>query len=369
MIILSSGISVLAMFIGTDRTPVGYVDHSGVLASPVLPEPDGLFGESMEFIAYTDPAVARQALLDGAIQGYFVIAENYQQSGMVEYFTPDLSYDMVIGDFEDLMRHNLLQAYPETVRTRFEQGSNITVRALESTQQLNLDQWWNLVLPLVIAFLLFILIQVGGSYILQAMVTEKENRMMEILITAVTPTELMVGKTIGNLGVALTMLLVWGLCGGAVLLFLPAYALTQVSINWGVQVIAIVLFLETLIMMACLMLMAGVMATDAREAGQLTWFFGLVMSLPFIVITSVIFDPDGPMSTIMSMFPFTAFFVMPVRMTFTQVPGWQVALSIVLLAGMIALAVWLATRAMKQGMLSFSRKIKYSNLLKQRRAA
>lgn len=369
LIVLSVGISMAAMFLGADRAPVAYVDHAGVLAELQTPEPQGIFGESFTFIAYTEEDAARADLLGGAIQGYFVLPADYVQTGMVEYFTPDLSYDLVVSDFEDLLRYNLLQTYPEDVRVRVQEGSTVTVRALQAAQDLHLDQWWNLVLPLVFAVLLFILMQVGGGYILQAMVTEKETRMMEILITAVTPNELMIGKVVGNLAVAGTMLAVWGLCGGVLLLVLPAVALTQVSINWGVQAVSLVLFVETLLMMAGFMLAAGAMATDARDAGQLTWFFSLIMTLPFVVITSVMFNPEGPVSVIFSLLPFTAFFIMPVRMTFSAVPVWQIALSMVLLAGMIWLSVRIATLAMKQGMLSFARRLKYIDLLKGRKSA
>ena len=93
-------------------------------------------------------------------------------------------------------------------------GSSITIRSLQTMEDLNLDQWWNIALPFAVAIILFILIQMGGNYILQAMVTEKETRMMEILVTSVRPMELLIGKAIGNLAVAITMLLVWGLFGG-----------------------------------------------------------------------------------------------------------------------------------------------------------
>lgn len=369
LIVLGAGVSVIALFIAIDPTPVGYVDHSGVLDEIVYPASDIPFGAQTTFLPFEDAASARQAFINGTIQSYFVIDENYINNGMVEYFTGSLSFDTTTSDFRSLLRFNLLQQYPETVRARVYDGSQISIRSLQTNEELNLDQWWNLALPLVFAFLLFILVQVGGSYILQAMVAEKENRMMEILITAVNPLELMIGKTIGNLAVAFTMLAVWGIFGGSILLALPALALIQISINWGVQIMTLLLFVFTLLMMAGFMMTAGAMSTDARDSGQLTWFFSLIMTLPFILITRIIFDPNAAISVFFSLFPLTAYFVMPIRMTFTSVPWWQLALCGVLVAAATAFSVRLATVAMKRGMLTFNKRLKYIDLFKSRRQA
>jgi len=369
LMVFAIGISVIAMFIAADPTPVGYVDHSGVLAEIVYPEPENPFGQTTTFVPFEDTASARQAFLNETVQGYFVIDENYINNGMVEYFTGSLSFDTITSDFRRLLRINLLQQYPEEVRTRVYDGSQISIRSLQTNEELNLDQWWNLVLPLVFAFVLFIMVQVGGGYILQAMVAEKENRMMEILITAVKPLELMLGKTIGNLAVAFTMLAVWGIFGSGILLALPALAFIQISINWGVQIMSLLLFLFTLLMMAGFMMAAGAMSTDARDSGQLTWFFSLIMTLPFILITKIIFEPNAALSVFFSLFPFTAFFVMPIRMTFASVPLWQLILCILLVAGATVFSVRLATVAMKRGMLNFNKRLKYIDLFRSRRQA
>jgi ABC-2 type transport system permease protein len=367
--VIAIGISVIAMFIAADPTPVGYVDHSGVLAEIVYPEPDNPLQQMTTFVPFDDAASAREAFLNDTVQGYFVIDQNYIDNGMVEYFTGSLSFDTITGDFRRTLRFNLLQQYPEEVRTRVHDGSQISIRSLQTNEELNLDQWWNLVLPLVLALILFILVQVGGGYILQAMVTEKENRMMEILITAVNPLELMLGKTIGNLAVAFTMLAVWGIFGSGILLALPALALIQISINWGVQAMTLLLFVFTLLMMAGFMMAAGAMSTDASDSGQLTWFFSLIMSLPFILITKIIFDPNAAISVFFSLFPFTAYFVMPIRMTFSSVPVWQLILCLLLVIGTAGFSVWLATVAMKRGMLTFNKRLKYIDLFKSRRQA
>ena len=369
LIILSIGISIFSLVLTIDQKPVAYIDRDGVLEERLIPPEEGPFNDRIEFVAYEDVDQAREDLLNEKIQGYFVIDENYQLNRKVEYFTPDLSYDKVVSDFRRHLRFNLLRDIPENTKTRIWDGSSITIRSLQTMDDLNLDQWWNIALPFVVAVILFILIQMGGSYILQAMVTEKETRMMEILVTAVTPLELLIGKAVGNLAVAITMLLVWGLFGGVLLVLLPAFTLIQLDINWGIQILTLILFLETLFMYAGFMLTAGLLATDAREAGQLTWGFSLLMSLPFVFITGVLFNPNNALSVFLSLFPFTSFFVMPVRMSFGSVPTWQILLSGLILCGMMAFSGWLASRALKSGLLNFSRKLKYRDLFKKGNAS
>lgn len=366
LIVLGIGISIAAVFLSMGSDTIAYVDHAGVLTDPIYPPETTPFNQDSEYFIYDDTRAAQQALLDGKVDGVFVIPDDYLDTRNIILYSEDFSNDGAIDQFRDFLRYNLIHQYEADIAERIWAGSDFVIRSLDETQELIPKEWWNLALPIFSSVLLFILIQSGGSYILQAMIKEKENRMMEILVTTATPTQIMIGKTIGNLAVALTMLAVWGLCGGFVLLLGPAVILTQVTINWGIQIVSLVLFLEALMMMAGLMLMAGLITTDAREAGQLSTVFVLPTIVPFFFLAQIFFDPNGGLSKFLSIFPFTSFLAMPVRMTFSQVAGWEIALAIVALFLMDLFSVWLASRAMRGGLLNYTKRLKLTDLFRHR---
>ena len=149
---------------------------------------------------------------------------------------------------------------------------------------------------------------IRDSYLLQALVDEKENRTIEILLTSVSSDQLMIGKTLGNLSVGITPLLVWLLVGGIVVGFfinsLPAEFHGQY--DWNMVWVLVLSFIPAFLMISALMAAVGATATEAREAQQVAGLFSLPIMLPLFVLPALMQNPDGMISVTLSLIPFTA---------------------------------------------------------------
>ncbi len=76
--------------------------------------------------------------------------------------------------------------------------------SVDGSRQMRSDQWFQIFTPFIAGVMFIVVVMTSGGYLLQAVVEEKENRTMEIVITSVSPSRLMLGKIIGNIGVGLT---------------------------------------------------------------------------------------------------------------------------------------------------------------------
>jgi ABC-2 type transport system permease protein len=204
-----------------------------------------------------------------------------------------------------------------------------------------------------------LVINTSGSYLVGALVEEKENRMMEIVVTSVSTDQLMAGKVVGNLAVGLTELVIWVIFGVVALALLNSNLLfgSTLNLDTGYLLLSFLTLLPAFIMVAGLMATAGVTASDTREAQQIAGMFTLPVVIPFWLIMPLIESPNSPLAVGLSLFPLTAPISLPMRAAFTNVPFWQTATSLGLLTVGAVVAIWLAARTFRMGMLRYGKRL------------
>jgi len=227
------------------------------------------------------------------------------------------------------------------------------------------DQWYTTIVPMVAGIMFFIVVMTSGGYLLQAVVEEKENRTMEILITSVTPKQLMTGKIIGNIGVGLTQLVVWLIFSWVGLniagQFFPV--VQDISISTDYIAVMMLVFLPSFVMVAAIMAAIGATMTEAKEAQQISSLFSLPMMIPYYLSSTIMMNPNGTLATFLSYFPITAPITLIMRMGFTVVPAWQIAINIAILVIFAILAIWFAGKAFRMGMLRYGKKLSIKDVL------
>ena len=102
----------------------------------------------------------------------------------------------------------------------------------------------------------------------------------------------------------------------------------------------------------------GATATEAREAQQIAGWFTIPLTIPFWFINAIMLNPNGAVSTAMSLFPITAPIALPMRAVFTTVPVWQIVLSVTLAWVLAIFMLWLSGRVFRLGMLRFGKRIR-----------
>ncbi len=363
--LLAIGAMLISVWIQYDPTPIAYIDRSGWLVNPAPPSYEYELFPPVEILRYEDEDAARQALQNGQIQACYILAADYPQTGQVRLLAMQPPANNAELTFRQFIQTNLLIGQPEAVTRRLLTGNNMIVRSLDKTRQFSLDNWLNLMLPIVSGILFILAINTSGSYLLQAVVEEKENRTMEILVTSVSPGQLMTGKITGNLSVGLTQLLVWGLMAGIPLLLVGSLLPDQM-LHVEAQYLALMMLtlIPSFIMVAALMAAIGATAAESREAQQIAAIFTLPISAPFWVVTAIITNPTGTLATILSFFPLTAPVTLPLRAGFATLPAWEVTLNLGLLFLCAAGSLWLAARAFRRGMLRYGKSLSWRELFR-----
>ena len=354
----------------TKDTPVGYIDHSGLLSNPLpapKPQPPN---RTVALIRFKDEQQAETALRAGEIQVYYVLEEDYLSTRRTKRVSMENPSESAQEQFEGFVRLNLLAYQPREVALRVSEGTNLIVRTPDGKREMGEAEWLNVLTPFIAGLVLMLAIFSTSGYLMQAVVEEKENRTMEVLVTSVSPGQLMSGKVIGIIGVGLTQIIVW-------ILFAVAFVLVGRQINdlfrslhFSINSILLILimFIPAFLTVAALMVILGVTVTDAREGQQVSGLLTMAVVIPYWLAVVIMTNPNGLLAVIMSFFPLTAPVTVSMRVMFTTIPTWQLALNLVVLVLAALSSLWLAGRAFRLGMLSYGKRLSLREILGRPRA-
>lgn len=370
VVLLMLGTALAVAYFETDTTPVGYIDPAGFLADPLpMAESGGLFDPVIEFLPYKDQNTARNDLEAGLLQAVYILTENFPQTQTVELIFLEEPSSSVNNKFLNFIRHNLMASdnLDLQVEQRLGEGSQVIFSTLDGSREFREDQWYFIFVPYIAGVIFIIVVMTSGGYLMQAVVEEKENRTMEIVITSVTPGQLMTGKIIGNIAVGLTQLVVWFIFGWIGMRvagqFIPV--LQDFSLPSNYIGIVLMVMLPAFVMIAALMAAVGATMTEMREAQQIQGMFSLSITIPFYMATSLMYHPHSMLAYVMSYFPLTSPLTLLIRQSVTMIPAWQMVLHIALLVVFAVLAIWFAGKAFRLGMLQYGRKITIKEIFRK----
>ena len=225
---------------------------------------------------------------------------------------------------------------------------------------------FNEFLPLAFMSLMFMGIVSGGQMMLTSTVEEKSSRVVEVLLSAVSPMELMAGKLLG--AVALSLLTI-GLYLAMGLALLASFSLLGLLDPWLI-VYLLIFFLIGFFVIGSLMLAVGAAVNDMREAGTLQTPLMMVVMTPLFLWPAISRNPDSAFAVVMSYLPPINTFAMLIRMASTQPPPWwEVWLSIGVGLASVAGAVWVAAKVFRIGLLMYGKPPDLRTLARWIRAA
>jgi len=347
--------------INSDRGVVGYVDPANALARAAHPP-----GNADNTFQRFDTVEAAQAALEQKrIIAYYALAPDFTATRQA-----DLRYwqnepgNRVRRAFEAFARSALLADALPAVRARLIEGATFTQTTLDGSRTFDENNIMSFVLPFIAAILFIIALFSGASYLLQAMVDEKENRTIEIVVSSVTPMQLMSGKVIGLAGVGLTQILVW-LIGASAAVFLlrdRLEFLQGVNVDAGFVALAFVLFVLQYLIYGAIMAGIGSIVVDARQGQSYSTPFTLAAMIPWFFLTAILFDPNGTVAVVLSLFPLSAPLTLLVRYSMTSIPAWQLVVAIGFMILTAIGALWLAARIFRIGMLRFGQRVNLSEI-------
>lgn len=225
-----------------------------------------------------------------------------------------------------------------------------------------------IMLPFLLMFMIYITLIVYGVAVMRSVLEEKTSRVMEVMLSSASATQMMAGKIIGVGAVGLTQVLIW--IGSGFILSSGAIAAMRPFLK-NVQLLPIVyisfpiFFLLGYLLYSTMYAAVGAMVNSDEEAQQMQWpvLLPLIMCTAFAM--SVIRDPSSPLAFWASMFPLTAPIIMFVRIAVQpQLPLWQIGLSIALLILATCGMVWLCSRIYRVGILMYGKRPTLPEIMK-----
>jgi ABC-2 type transport system permease protein len=225
---------------------------------------------------------------------------------------------------------------------------------------------FNRVLPFAFTGLLLVAVIMGGQGLMTSTVEEKSSRVVEVLLSAVSPFELMAGKILGQLGVSLVALTLYIALGAMMLASLTLLGLLDPTLVGYL----ILFFVITFLTMGSLMAAVGAAVNEMREAQQLMMPIMITMMVPWLLATPIAREPNSTFSTIISLVPPVNTFAMLLRLTSSAPPpAWQVWLTIAIGLVSVVAAVWFAAKVFKIGLLMHGKPPDIATLIRWARAA
>jgi ABC-2 type transport system permease protein len=353
------GLVFLIISMDNNTKAFGYVDHSGLLAHPVPPPPVEKPDRPIQIRAFADEEAALAALKAGQIQAYYVLPEDYLTTGKITVVHIQEVKSPARQQFYAFLTANLLAGRDPEITARAVKGSSFLVQSADGSRSFSNDNWFAILVPLIAGIAFIIAMFSAGGYLLQAMVEEKENRTMEVIITSVSPNQFMAGKVIGDTATGLTQILAW--IGFILLLFL--FGRNNLDFLKGIQITSqtailfVAIMLPAFVMVAAIMAAIGATVTEAREGQQVVGFLSLPIWIPYMLTGLLMNSPNSPLAIGLSFFPLTAPLTMLMRDSITLIPVWQIAVSSAILVLSAVAAIWLAGRVFRLGMLRYGKRL------------
>jgi ABC-2 type transport system permease protein len=223
-----------------------------------------------------------------------------------------------------------------------------------------------ILMPLSVILLLFVSVMTGGQALLTSTVEEKSSRVIEVLLSAVSPMQLMAGKLLGQLAVSLLVLGLYIAMGLALLTSFAVFGL----INPWLILYVVIFFLILYLVIGSFMMAAGSAVNDMREAQSLMMPIMLVLIVPWVLWMPISRDPNSLLSIALSFTPPINSFAMMLRMASTAPPPWwQVWLSIAIGGLSVVAAVWFAAKVFRIGLLMYGKPPNLKTLIRWARSA
>jgi len=311
-------------------------------------------------------AEARERLDAGAIPEYFIVPADFRADG--EVTRVEAPTDASLSRLESqesknqlvtyLLRGALLEEAGVSVDTaqRILGDVTITTVTTDGTEVSGWDVAAGIAVPMAFVGLFMISIFITSGYLLQSVTEEKENRVVEIVLSSIPADALMSGKILGLGGAGLTQVGIWVVTALVALPLLSSQIpdLGAIEVDPTILVLALVYFVLGYLAFGAIFAAIGAMAPGNREAQQYSGFLGFFAAIPFILFSVYLSDLDSPLVLALSLFPLTSPTSMLIILGVAPgIPWHLVGASLLALLLFAGLATWASARIFRATVLLY----------------
>ncbi len=349
----------------------------------------------------------QNAMADEKFDGVLDIGSNIVwQPENLRLYTHDAAPLDVIQEISSQLNHNIeaermaqkniegLQAIIDEVQVDIDLP---TSRITEDNETTESSQMLSTFIGFAMTFVLYMFLLMYGQMVMTSIIEEKNNRVLEIMVSSVKPTHLMMGKIVGVGLVAVTQVVIWGILIGlfstvVMPMIMPdqlmadvtAYSANQLDAAKASTDIGMVQAIATLSSLAFILKIFGFMllfliggflfyaainaaigssVDNIQDAGQLQVFVVIPVLLGMVFAMGVVNDPNSSLAMWLSFIPFTSPMVMMARIPF-EIPVWQIVVSLILLYASFVAMVWIAAKIYRVGIFMYGKKPSVKELIR-----
>jgi ABC-2 type transport system permease protein len=307
----------------------------------------------------------RAKVQDGSLLGLAIVPPELLNANPKDAEGKDLTYTLIVptrsaprltGMLEKSIAKGIVKARVQRVGTDYTSLKALLTLPETSVRRMSIEgaeadenAIAKMLLPMGFMMLLWVATFASGQYLLTTTIEEKASKVMEVLLSAVSPMELLCGKIIGYAMVSAVMLGMYGALGIA---GLSAAAMGDL-VSPGMLILMLVYFVMAYAFVSTMMASVGSAVNDLREAQSLVTPAMLILMLPIMLWLPISEQPNGWIATISSFIPPAIPFVMVLRVTASneQIDTWQVVLSLVWGFAWVGAFIWGGAKIFRVGVL------------------
>ena len=352
-----------------ETTTIGYVDEAGGF--------DQYTAQGyIELVRFDMPGDATAALISGDVSEYFVIPSDYLTTGVINRYTLERQLETpqaIATGIKNFLTSNMLagKVPPETVY-RIEAPLNLMTTRLTETGEVATEQggYGNVIMPAIFGLLLALSLQAASLYMVEGLGDEKESRLIEVLLSSVSPRQLLTGKVLGLGAAGLVQVVVW-LASLPLLLNLASstiggfFGTIQLPANF--LVLGIVYFILGYLLFAALSAGVGAISSSAREVQPLAMIYALLVFVPLWFASLLFIFPDSPIWTVLTIFPITAPIEVMLRLGVAGIAAWELATSLAVMVLSIIGALALSIKAFRVYLLMYGKRPSWGEIIQNLR--
>jgi ABC-2 type transport system permease protein len=353
-----------------ETVTIGYIDEAGGFDQYTT---QGY----IELVRFNSPSDATAALINSDIAEYFVIPSDYLSAGIVSRYTLERQLETpqaIATGIRNFLTGNMLDGKvpPETIY-RIEAPLELVTTRLTETGEVATEQggYGNVIVPAIFSLLLALSLQASTVYLVQGLGDEKESRLIEVLLSSVSPRQLLTGKVLGLGAAGLVQVVIW-LASLPLLLNLASstiggfFGTIQLPANF--LVLGIVYFILSYSLFAALSAGVGAISPSVREGQQLSMIYAMLVYIPLWFASFLFIFPNNPIWSVLTIFPITAPIAVMLRLGVTGIAAWELAASLSVLVISIILVMFLAIRAFRVYLLMYGKRPAWGEIIRNLRS-
>lgn len=336
-----------------EKETLGVVDETGIVM-PVLKEryTDYLIKE----IANAEEA--RQLLENNNISSYIIIEKDFIEKGKVSYYSKiqlssfssaNMNLERIVSDIaiENLLRNEgISNEVINKVKDPIEM-ERITVTKTGDEKETPFSFVGNYLLPLF----LFMSIMNAGGYLLNGIVEEKENKVVEVLLSTISPSELLSGKILGLGGLGILQVSIWGI---GIIAVTKILNIPLITFEKGI--IIMIFFILGYFLYSSIFAMIGSISTSTRDSQQISAIVSFIVFIPMLLFFGIVQNPNMAFIRLLGMIPPFTPSIMIMRVLLTETPISDIIISIIILIGSVIVAAKIASKIFNIGILMYGKK-------------